>query len=111
MDGVIRRAHKSGESDAMSMLLASIRDPARQIKLYRNCSSRLNERGLSISVLQGLLVLSRFPADGGSVRLADLGRLIDMEGSTTHRYVATLVAAGLLEQDPATREYCVVDPG
>jgi DNA-binding IclR family transcriptional regulator len=32
-----------------------------------------------------------------------------MNPSTTHRYLATLVAVGLLEQDPHTREYRLAD--
>lgn len=34
---------------------------------------------------------------------------LGMSPSTTHRYVKTLKAIGLLEQDPTTREYRPVD--
>ena len=90
------------------MLLASIRDPDRRIKLNRDCTSGLEESRLATSLLFGLLVLSRFPADGSYMRLANLGQLLGMNSSTTHRYVVTLVAAGLLERNPTTREYRVV---
>ena len=50
------------------------------------------------SLLSGLLVLSCFPADGGYLGIAELARMLDMNTSTTHRYVTTLLAVGLLER-------------
>lgn len=80
---------------------------------------RLNERGtpvaeylelsdsprLSRSLLLGLLVLASFPGDGESLALSDVAERLGMSPSTTHRYIATLLRVGLLEQDPDTRRY------
>jgi len=53
-------------------------------------------------------VLSCFPTEGGFLGIAELARMLDMNTSTTHRYVTTLLAVGLLERDPATRKYRLV---
>jgi IclR family pca regulon transcriptional regulator len=55
-------------------------------------------------------VLSCFPADGGYLGIAELARTLGMNTSTTHRYVTTLLAVGLLERDPATRRYRLAAP-
>ncbi len=67
-------------------------------------------RRLSRSLLSGLLVLACFPADGGNLGIAQLAETLSMSPSTTHRYVSTLLAVGLLERDPATRRYRLADP-
>jgi hypothetical protein len=59
----------------------------------------------SRSLLQGLMVLACFPADGVDRSVRDVARELDMGVSTTHRYISTLVEVGLLERDPVTREY------
>lgn len=64
-----------------------------------------DERRLSRSLLAGLLVLACFPRDGGPQGVAQLARRLDMSPSATHRYVSTLLAAGLIERDPETRRY------
>jgi len=35
----------------------------------------------------------------------DVARQLGLSPSTTHRYITTLVAFGLLVQDPSTRKY------
>ncbi len=60
---------------------------------------------LSRSFLLGLSLLAGFPADGSDLSITDTARMLDMSPSTAHRYVSTLVAAGLLEQDTGTRLY------
>jgi len=62
---------------------------------------------LSRSLLLGLLVLASFPADGGDLAVTDVALRLDLSPSTTHRYMTTLLAAGLLEQDPRSRRYRV----
>jgi hypothetical protein len=64
-----------------------------------------DNRRLSRSLLAGLLVLSCFPAEGVDMGIKDISEQLDLNTSTVHRYVLTLVAAGLLERDPETRRY------
>ena len=64
----------------------------------------LDDRRLSRSLIAGLLVLACFTPTN-ELGIADLSRRLGMRASTTHRYVATLLAAGLLERDPASRRY------
>jgi DNA-binding IclR family transcriptional regulator len=51
----------------------------------------------------GLLMLALFPADGSFVGNAQVAQMLGMSPSTSHRYMAMLVAAGLLERDRDTR--------
>lgn len=60
---------------------------------------------LSQSLLRGLLILASYGPDRPWRAIIDLSKQLGMSPSTTHRYVKTLKAIGLLEQDPATREY------
>jgi DNA-binding MarR family transcriptional regulator len=62
---------------------------------------------LSRSLLLGLLVLACFPSDGEALAVTDVAVKLDLSPSTTHRYMSTLLAAGLLEQDPRSRRYRV----
>ena len=62
-------------------------------------------RRLSRSLLAGLLVLSCFPPEGMDIGIKDISQQLELNTSTVHRYVLTLVAAGLLERDPDTRRY------
>jgi DNA-binding transcriptional ArsR family regulator len=64
----------------------------------------LDDRRLSRSLLAGLLVLACF-TPSSELGIAELSRRLGMRASTTHRYVATLLAAGLLERDPSSRRY------
>jgi DNA-binding IclR family transcriptional regulator len=65
----------------------------------------LNDRRLSRSVLLGLMMLAALARDGGWVALSALAPRLDMSKSTAHRYVNTLVAVGLVEQEAYTRRY------
>jgi hypothetical protein len=62
-------------------------------------------RRLSRSLLAGLLVLSCFTPDGPELGIKEISEQLGLNSSTVHRYVATLLAAGLLERDPDTRRY------
>ena len=105
VDHVIRAA---GQGGTMSVLLSALKDPKWTLSLSEDdwaYPSQMDDRRLSRSLLSGLLVLSCFPYDGGYLGIAELARMLDMNTSTTHRYVTTLLAVGLLERDPATRRY------
>jgi IclR helix-turn-helix domain len=105
VDHVIRAA---GQGGTMSVLLSALKDPKWTLSLSDDewaYPAQMDDRRLSRSLLSGLLVLSCFPYDGGYLGIAELARMLDMNTSTTHRYVTTLLAVGLLERDPATRRY------
>jgi DNA-binding MarR family transcriptional regulator len=105
VDQVVRSA---GQGGTMSVLLSALRDPQWTLALDSeewSYPAQMDDRRLSRSLLSGLLVLSCFPHDGGYLGIAELARMLHMNTSTTHRYVTTLLAVGLLERDPATRRY------
>jgi IclR-like helix-turn-helix domain-containing protein len=105
VDQVVRAA---GQGGTMSVLLSAVRDPQWSLSLDSEewaYPAQMEDRRLSRSLLSGLLVLSCFPEDGDYLGIAELARMLDMNTSTTHRYVTTLLAVGLLERDPSTRRY------
>ncbi len=102
VDRVIRSAADGGN---MTVLLSGLKD-VRDV-LARE-PRQLEDSRLSRSLLAGLLMLASFPTDGSYLGNAEIARILDMNPSTTHRYVSTLVAVGLLERDPATRRYRLV---
>jgi IclR family pca regulon transcriptional regulator len=57
----------------------------------------------SSSLVAGLAILNCFSAEHPQLGIAALADRLNMTRSTTHRYAATLVALGYLEQDPARR--------
>lgn len=71
----------------------------------RNFEALSESPRLSRSLLLGLLVLACFPPDGTPVAVTEVAERLGMSASTTHRYMTTLLAVGLLEQDSRTRRY------
>lgn len=65
----------------------------------------LGDPQLSQSLLRGLAILASYGPDRPWRAIIDLAQQLGMSPSTTHRYVKTLRAVGLLEQNPTTREY------
>jgi IclR-like helix-turn-helix domain-containing protein len=65
----------------------------------------IEDNQYSRSVCRALLVLAACPADGGWAELTDVARELGFSPSTTHRYMHTWVAIGLLEQDAYSRRY------
>jgi hypothetical protein len=102
VDRVVRGAADGGN---ISVLLSGLKD-VREV-LARE-PAQLEDSRLSRSLLAGLLMLASFPTDGSYLGNAEIARMLDMNPSTTHRYVSTLVAVGLLERDPSTRRYRLV---
>jgi IclR family pca regulon transcriptional regulator len=95
----VRAAAGSG---TMSVLLAGLEDLRSALDAG---PEQLEDSRLSRSLLSGLLMLAAFPADGSYLRNADVARMLGMNLSTAHRYIQTLVAVGLVERDPSTRQY------
>jgi len=107
VDHVVRAALGKGAAPSMSTLVAGPgfhNSRARQA-LSGRYRMLQNNRRLSRSLLAGLLVLSCFPPEGVDLGIKDISEQLDLNTSTVHRYVVTLVAAGLLERDPDTRRY------
>jgi IclR helix-turn-helix domain len=110
---VIRSASCASNGTVANLLVAAIDDgPSRrngdsslhdatQLAL----ASALDDPQLSHSLLRGLAILSCFGPERQWRAIIDLAKELDMTPSTTHRYVKTLRAVGLLEQNPTTREY------
>ena len=61
------------------------------------------------------MILSSFSETRPVLGIADLARSVDLNKSTTYRYVATLARLGYVQQDPDTKKYSlgprVVDLG
>jgi IclR helix-turn-helix domain len=107
VDHVVRAALGEGAAPSVSALVAGTGfhcSHARQVLSSRYRALQDNRR-LSRSLLAGLLVLSCFPPEGVDMGIKDISEQLDLNTSTVHRYVLTLVAAGLLERDPDTRRY------
>ena len=86
----------------ISRLLSGARDLPAMLDLVRE---QPQAAGFSRSLLLGLALFAALPADGSYVGITGLARTLGMSASTAHRYVSTLVAVGLVERDPDTREY------
>lgn len=99
VDRVVR---ESGRGGGVSTLLRGL---AAGDDLASRYASLSDSPRLSRSLLLGLLVLATFPSDGRSLAVTDVASKLGMSPSTTHRYMTTLLAVGLLEQDPRTRRY------
>jgi hypothetical protein len=65
----------------------------------------LDDNSYSRSVLRALLILAGFPADGTARELTTVAEEVGFSTSTTHRYLHTWEAAGLLERDADSRHY------
>jgi hypothetical protein len=116
IEQVIRSAGYAGNGMVLSLLVAALDKAhagpggdrtngslydATQLVL----SNALGDPQLSRSLLRGLAILSCFGPERRWRAIIDLAKELEMSPSTTHRYVKTLRAVGLLEQDPTTREY------
>jgi hypothetical protein len=107
VDHVMRAALGEDAAPSVSGLVSGTgfhRSHARDMLSLRYRDLQSNRR-LSRSLLAGLLVLSCFPPEGIDVGIKDISEQLELNTSTVHRYVLTLVAAGLLERDPDTRRY------
>jgi IclR helix-turn-helix domain len=97
---VVRDA--AGGGGGVAGLLGGLGDPARLGSVARGLLA--NQR-YSRSVLIAFLVLGAFPQDGTPREVTVVARELGLAVSTTHRYVRTLLALGLLEQAARSRRY------
>jgi IclR family transcriptional regulator, pca regulon regulatory protein len=67
--------------------------------------SSVGRRAQTQSLERGLSILSAFRPEDPLLGISELARMLDLNRSTVHRYVATLHRLGYLQQDPATRRY------
>jgi IclR helix-turn-helix domain len=95
----------TGDAGAVSMLLDGVGVLRRTLGEQGRARAEIGDPRLSRSLLLGLMLFASLPADGSSVSITQLAKLNETNNSTTHRYASTLVAAGLVEQDPKTRRY------
>ncbi|HEY8304728.1 MAG TPA: helix-turn-helix domain-containing protein [Solirubrobacteraceae bacterium] len=104
---VVRAALGEDVAPSLSALVAGsgLHSASARIALSARYRVLQDNRRLSRSLLAGLLVLSCFPPKGVDLGIKDISEQLDLNTSTVHRYVVTLVAAGLLERDPDTRRY------
>jgi hypothetical protein len=98
VDKVVRAASGNGTVSSLLTGLGHVR------KTLENDPGQLKDKRLSRALLLGLLMLACYPADGSYMRNIDLAAILDLDTATTHRYVSTLVTAGLLVRDHATRQ-------
>lgn len=100
IDRVVRRSTDTG--GGVSSLLRGLAETGTTATQFKKLAQSPR---MSRSLLLGLLVLACFPGDGSSLAVTDVASRLEMSPSTTHRYLATLLAVGLLDQDPRTRRY------
>jgi hypothetical protein len=117
IEQVIRSAGLAGNSTISSLLIVALDsasfapsgDHGQRRTLHDAAQSALSDTlsdsQLSQSLLRGLVILSCFGSERPWRAISDLAQELQMSPSTTHRYVKTLRAVGLLEQNPTTREY------
>ncbi|HEX4837036.1 MAG TPA: helix-turn-helix domain-containing protein [Solirubrobacteraceae bacterium] len=117
IEQVIRSAGQTRNGTVSSLLIAALDnahsspddDPHARSSLHEAAqlalSDALSDPQLSQSLLRGLAILSCYGPERPWRAIIDLAKELRMSPSTTHRYVKTLRAVGLLEQNPTTREY------
>jgi hypothetical protein len=74
-------------------------------ELRRTTAPLLADPRQSLSALRAVLVLAAFSVDGSEREVTKVAKVLSLSPSTTHRYLRTWVALGLLEQDPSSRRY------
>jgi hypothetical protein len=102
---VMRRVSGSGD---ISMVLTGFADVG---LIWASNPEILDDTRLSRSLLAGIFVMAAMPADGSYVGCSQIARTLAMTSGSAQRYLTTLVAAGLVERDPATRKYRLAHAG
>jgi hypothetical protein len=99
VESVLRQAAEEGP---IVGALHGLRDHQELARAYLDAQ---DDPQLSSSLLIGLAVFAILPLDGGSMRVLDVSSSLELSTSTAHRYLKTLIIAGLLERDPGDRTY------
>jgi IclR helix-turn-helix domain len=106
VEGVIR-ATADARGPSLSLLLSGLiaEQAISEGSLEDRYSAELESGRLSHSLFRGLLILALFISGEEGRGVVEVARQLGLSPSTTHRYMTTLVAFGLLVQDPSTRKY------
>jgi hypothetical protein len=106
VDRVIR-ANADAHGPSLSLLLSGLvaEQALSPSSLEERYYAQLESGRLSHSLFRGLLILALFISGEEGRGVVDVARQLELSPSTTHRYMTTLVAFGLLVQEPATRKY------
>lgn len=106
VEGVIR-ATADAQGPSLSLLLSGLitEQAITESSLEDRYMDELESGRLSHSLFRGLLILALFISGEEGRGVVEVARQLGLSPSTTHRYMTTLVAFGLLVQDPSTRKY------
>lgn len=101
------RATSESQGPSLSLLLSGLmtEQAISEGSLEERYATELESGRLSHSLFRGLLILALFVSGGEERGVVEVARQLGLSPSTTHRYMTTLVAFGLLVQDPTTRKY------
>ena len=101
------RANADAHGPSLSLLLSGLvgEQALSPSSLEERYHAQLESGRLSHSLLRGLLILALFISGEEGRGVVEVARQLELSPSTTHRYMTTLVAFGLLVQEPATRKY------
>lgn len=101
------RATREARGPSLSLLLSGLvsEEGIADGSLENRYTAELESGRLSHSLFRGLLILALFISGGEGRGVVEVARELGLSPSTTHRYMSTLVAFGLLAQDPVTRKY------
>ncbi|HTA33656.1 MAG TPA: helix-turn-helix domain-containing protein [Solirubrobacteraceae bacterium] len=100
-------ANAQAHGPSLSLLLSGLvaEQALSPSSLEERYYSELESGRLSHSLFRGLLILALFISGEEGRGVVEVARQLGLSPSTTHRYMTTLVAFGLLVQEPATRKY------
>jgi IclR helix-turn-helix domain len=106
VEGIVR-ATAEARGPSLSLLLSGLiaEQAISESSLEERYWAELESGRLSHSLFRGLLILALFISGEEGRGVVEVARQLGLSPSTTHRYISTLVAFGLLIQDPATRKY------
>jgi DNA-binding IclR family transcriptional regulator len=111
VDQIARSLAESAAPTVAALLSGLLADvPVSRVELEERYGSQLKDGGLSVSLLRGFLVLACFLPRGVERGISELADRLEVGVSTMHRYVATLVVLGVLEQNVLTKKYRLSQP-